>query len=34
MLDHLFITVTDIDRAIAFYERVLPIQRVGNTGVK
>lgn len=25
MLDHFFLTVNDIDRSIAFYERVLPI---------
>lgn len=25
MLDHIFLTVSDIDRSIAFYERVLPI---------
>ncbi|MDF2997258.1 MAG: extradiol dioxygenase [Xanthobacteraceae bacterium] len=24
MLDHIFLTVSDIDRSIAFYERVLP----------
>jgi catechol 2,3-dioxygenase-like lactoylglutathione lyase family enzyme len=25
MLDHIFITVSDVNRSIAFYERVLPI---------
>lgn len=25
MLDHIFLTVSDIDRSIVFYERVLPI---------
>ena len=25
MLDHIFLTVSDIDRSIAFYERVLPL---------
>ncbi|GAB2813940.1 VOC family protein [Comamonas piscis] len=25
MLDHIFLTVNDIDRSIAFYERVLPL---------
>lgn len=25
MLDHIFLTVSDIERSIAFYERVLPI---------
>lgn len=25
MLDHIFLTVSDIDRSVAFYERVLPI---------
>ena len=28
MLDHLFLTVIDLDRAIAFHERVLPVRRV------
>jgi catechol 2,3-dioxygenase-like lactoylglutathione lyase family enzyme len=30
MLDHLFITVSDIERSIAFYERVLPILGITN----
>lgn len=25
MLDHIFLTVSDIDRSIAFYEKVLPV---------
>jgi catechol 2,3-dioxygenase-like lactoylglutathione lyase family enzyme len=30
MLDHLFLTVTDVDRSIAFYERVLPVLGITN----
>ena len=30
MLDHLFLTVGDLDRAIAFYERVLPILGIAD----
>lgn len=30
MLDHLFLTVNNIDRSIAFYERVLPILGITN----
>lgn len=30
MLDHIFLTVSDTDRAIAFYERVLPTLGITN----
>jgi catechol 2,3-dioxygenase-like lactoylglutathione lyase family enzyme len=30
MLDHIFLTVSDTDRSVAFYERVLPILGVTN----
>lgn len=30
MIDHIFLTVSDIDRSIAFYETVLPILGVTN----
>lgn len=30
MLDHIFLTVSDIDRSIAFYQAVLPYLRITN----
>lgn len=30
MLDHLFLTVIDLDRSIAFYERVLPVLGISD----
>ncbi|RUR43399.1 VOC family protein [Vreelandella populi] len=30
MLDHIFLTVSDTERSIAFYERVLPILGITN----
>jgi catechol 2,3-dioxygenase-like lactoylglutathione lyase family enzyme len=32
MLDHIFLTVTDTDRSIAFYERVLPVLGITARG--
>ncbi|MDQ1093097.1 catechol 2,3-dioxygenase-like lactoylglutathione lyase family enzyme [Xanthomonas sacchari] len=30
MIDHIFLTVNDIDRSVAFYERVLPVLGITN----
>ena len=32
MLDHIFLTVSDTDRSIAFYEKVLPVLRITARG--
>jgi catechol 2,3-dioxygenase-like lactoylglutathione lyase family enzyme len=32
MLDHIFLTVSDTDRSIAFYERVLPVLGINARG--
>lgn len=32
MLDHIFLTVTDTDRSIAFYEKVLPVLGITARG--